>query len=265
MLRRTTVRPGGSAPTAADAVYYANRLTTLTHELANLLDGSLRCLRMAQRRLEEEDSPAAHTEAEARLETVRVAMEQMGQIVRAVMGSASMAGRLPAVMRMGRDGSLIDAIGHAVEVMRPLAEEKRIEIELLLGRELAGITAGPVYQILINGLRNSIEAIERAGGQGGGAIQVMARLEHEPEGEHVVIDVTDDGVGPPAAAFKASEQVYHHGFSTKGQSSGIGLSLSRELAAELGGTVELRRRAEGYRAGRPGALLRIRYPRPEQM
>ena len=33
MLRRTTVRPGGSAPTAADAVYYANRLTTLSHEL----------------------------------------------------------------------------------------------------------------------------------------------------------------------------------------------------------------------------------------
>ncbi len=259
------MRPGGSAPNAADAVFYANRLTTLTHELSNLLDGSLRCLRAAQRRLEDADSPTAHSEAEARLETVRVAMEQMGQIVRAVMNSASMADRLPAVMRLGRDGSLIDAIGHAVEVMRPVAEEKRIEIELMLGRELAGIAAGPVYQILVNALRNSIEAIERTGPMAGGAIQVLARLEDEPDGQWVVIDVTDDGVGPPAAAFKAAEQVYHHGFSTKGQSSGIGLSLSRELAAELGGTIELRRRAEGYRSGRPGALLRIRYPKPERM
>ena len=49
MLKRTVVKPAGIVPDPVDAAYVANRLTALTHELANLLDGSLRVINMARK------------------------------------------------------------------------------------------------------------------------------------------------------------------------------------------------------------------------
>ncbi|MFN7022338.1 MAG: hypothetical protein ACK4WH_13555, partial [Phycisphaerales bacterium] len=40
VLRRTLVKPAGIVPDPVDSAYVSNRLTALTHELANLLEGS---------------------------------------------------------------------------------------------------------------------------------------------------------------------------------------------------------------------------------
>ena len=51
--RAGILRHAGTAPTAdpTDASFAAARLTALTHDLANLLDGSMRCLGLAERTL----------------------------------------------------------------------------------------------------------------------------------------------------------------------------------------------------------------------
>jgi two-component system sensor histidine kinase HydH len=84
-----------------------------------------------------------------------------------------------------------------------------------------------LLQILTNLIRNAVEATG-----GDGEIQVRARR----EGRHIVIEVEDDGPGLSPAA---REHLFQPFFTTKTSGTGLGLAVSRRLAAQLGGKLEL--------------------------
>jgi nitrogen fixation/metabolism regulation signal transduction histidine kinase len=74
------------------------------------------------------------------------------------------------------------------------------------------------------------------------------------DGEHVRVDVEDDGHGIPADVLPS---IFEPHFSTRTSGSGLGLAISRQLLEGWGGTIRIESSAGG------GALVRILLRRPE--
>lgn len=280
-LRSTVVRPLRHAD-PIDAAFVATRLTTLTHDLANLLDGSLRVISLARKSLpdQQHDSRTRRTidqdscsHLAHQLTTLHAAMTQMADLVRASMlamsaGDGASAGLLGIRTPFGALCTLSDAIEHAADVMRPLADERRIAIEICLAPELSEIASGPVYSVVASALRNSIESIATLDSQSAGRIDVHAWSEPGKTGRCVVIEITDDGVGPPeipATPSAKHDSVFRLGFTTKPSGSGIGLAVSLDVVHQLGGTIQLLGRPRDQLSGRGGAILRVCYPVPPRL
>jgi len=249
-----------------DGAYVSDRMTTLTHELANLLDGSMRCLTLAMRsvgRQGDEKSISKDTgggDLVRHLDTVQAAMQQMSELVKCAMQGIPLAeaGGAPEDA-----GSMGEALRHAVEVMTPLAEDRSIRLSADIAPELTGIAAGASYTIITNAIKNSIESIERAG-RNSGRIEVYARLEQSPSVRSVVLEVVDTGEGPPSVPARGGESPFQLGYSTKQGGTGVGLALCREIVQELGGRIELTRRKDETASSQdqPGASLRATFPVP---
>jgi signal transduction histidine kinase len=262
VLKRTVVKPAGIVPDPVDAAYVANRLTALTHELANLLDGSLRVINLARK--PGVDETPEHVSKH--IETVYAAMLQMADLVRNSMTGLAPVGNDGLRHALGATGSLAIAVNHAVNVMKPVAEERSIELVCEAGPELNDAPAGPIYGVIINGVKNAIESIQRSG-QTDGRVVVRAWMEAGRTGRCVGIEISDNGEGPPplpaAHAGKGKgRSVFDVGVTSKEGGAGIGLALCKEVIEHLGGTIELVRRNGG---GTKGAVLKVRYPAPAPM
>ncbi len=219
---------GGSAGGGSENP--AQALRELVHELATLLDGSRRCLSLAQRDL---DAGRESGESRRQLETVRGALDRMADLVRCAMSGAAVS--------IGSDAlgtctpvSLAQAVRHARDVLAMRAAACGARIVLRLGDGVEELPAGRLYVVVLNGIRNAIEAIERDGRPGSVFVSCMI------EGGEVSLEISDDGPG-------LDGQV--HG-------SGVGLGLSRSIVEAMGGSLALVERDEG------GACLRVRVPAP---
>lgn len=245
---------GSEPPDPADSPYAVDRLTVLAHELSNLLDGAMRCLRIARSSLPADQAPEpGHGELESarrQLETVHGALERMAGIVDGAMRSGG-----KSLHAAGTTISLMEAVNHAVDVCRASASDIGIEVALDTSAVLENIPAGPIYPVILNGLTNAIEAIAGRFEQhsSGGRIEISAGL--TASGTGVQITITDDGIGLPGDVGR----LFEPGLSTKPSGTGIGLAVCREIIAELGGVIELRPSASIN--GR-GAELFICYPLP---
>ncbi len=258
--RQHAVPPG---VTGSQAVPASELLTTLTHELRNLLDGSLRCLGNAERLMSSDEIDA---QARDQISTARGALERMSGLLSGAMfaqpgaiGSGELAGR--QAIELG------EAIEHAVDVSRPLASSMRVEIVTTLDPAAARRTCGPLYPLILNGLRNAVESIGSVRGEepAGGLVAVV--LTAESDGS-TVLRIIDDGVGPPAID---EQKLFEYGVTSKPRGQGVGLAVCRSIIAEIeGAKIRLYPRLEaGMREGpegvarRPGAVLEVTLP-PEQ-
>lgn len=224
------------------------RVDDLAHELNGLLDGSLRFVQLARRALSSDPAAA----------------DAVRQLERAGAGLTRMAGLISRAMRPGvpphrtlltDDEPLIDAVALAVDMARPVAFAKNIEIHYDVATDLAAAAAGPAYTVLSNALRNAIEATE-----GDGRIDVRAHSETTGGARYTVLTVEDDGPGPIEGA---EEQAFDYGYTTKPGGLGVGLAMLKEIADEIHGDISLTRNPPtkaGWRPNRPGARFVFRWP-----
>lgn len=273
-LKRTVIRPPTpTGPDAVDSAYVATRLTTLTHELSTLLDGSLRVIGLARRSLDSSGprgGAVCPEQLSKHLATVTAAMMQMAELVRESSLTVSDSGLLGMRSGFGATSSVSEAVRHAVDVMSPIAEDSAIRIDTDIAAELDHVVAGPIFAVVTNGIRNAIESIQRHGERYvGGQVYVRAWTQAVKNGRCVVIEVLDDGHGLPRGASEVTSadadqdrSIFTLGFSTKPGGSGIGLSLCRDIVHQLGGTIELRNRKQDPHSGRGGAVLNVTYPIP---
>ena len=269
VLRRQNA-PADAPPDGVDAPFAAARLSALVHELANLLDGSMRCLSLAQRSLGAPADPAAAAaispDLVRRLDTVHAALAQMAEQVPSAKdgdGPDARLGRRPGLVDAW---SLEDALRHAAEVMTPITHDAGITISLDIDPGAGSTRCGAIYPPIAAAIRNAIESIQRTG-RGRGHISITARTA-PAEGERptptIIIEIADDGAGPPPLPAGQEDRVFELGFTTKTSrgprrratdpAAGIGLAMVRDAVTSLGGSVRLLARPEG------GAVLRIAYP-----
>lgn len=263
-----TRKPNPTEPAVAPDML-AN-VGVLIHELSNLVDGSLRCLGLARRSLCGSDLWAQDPQAERvqrQLDAASAALEQMAGLVHAALQGPSLSIGSPMVSGT-RPVTLGEAIEHAVEVAKPRASELGIDVRFSSTDLASTAPAGPLYLVILNGVKNAIESIERTAAQGatpGGLVHVEARTENfDVRGirarKMLAIDITDDGAGPPKGSDFA--RVFDHGFTVKQTGGGMGLAVCRSIVEHGGGTIELVRRRERSSRDRPGAILRIIFPLP---
>ncbi len=250
-------RPAGRAqPGVSGMVPVADKLTSLAHDLNNLLDGSMRQLALARQSLDAELTASAAQELDGvrqHVNTAYKAMERMCDILHATLSGAPGGPGSPTISR-GAPISLAEAAEHALAVVGPAAGEALARLEGQLDADIQTIAAGPVYPLILNGLRNAIEAVERSGKPG--TVTLSLRLEHdEDDGPQVILEIRDTGAGLDVST--SPRKLFEPGVTSKSKGFGLGLAISAEVARDMGGTLELSASREG------GAVLRARYPVPQ--
>ncbi len=233
----------------------------LAHELANLLDGSLRHLGLAINTLKDsepaETNPPApgrntHGPADAdailtRLQTTDRAMRQMASLIHTWMKRAPKPNDL-----FDQSQTLSQMLDQTIQLHDLSAAQQGIELSLTLGQDAADIPAGPIFPIVANALRNSIEAITDADPQsipGPHWIDITVAL----ESDQIRLTVSDNGPGPDPSIYDGDGLVCP-GITTKPLGHGLGLTLSQQIASSLQGTLKLTARPPR------GAQLTMRCP-----
>ncbi|MBL8798002.1 MAG: ATP-binding protein, partial [Planctomycetia bacterium] len=121
-----------------------------------------------------------------------------------------------------------EVIDEAMNIAKYYKGARRRTIEVAVPDDLPCLSGArdPFVQAVLNLVLNAVDATEK-----GGRIEVRARMEaHE-----VVISVRDDGHG---IAPEASAKLFQPYFTTKKHGTGLGLFVTRKLAADHGGVVE---------------------------
>jgi signal transduction histidine kinase/CheY-like chemotaxis protein len=134
--------------------------------------------------------------------------------------------------------SVVDA---AVETARPLLDDKKHRLTVILPGDVPVLTADPLRlsQVLSNLLTNAAK-YSNPGGQ--------IRLACDVDGNVVNISVKDNGIGIPAEALPRIFEMFSQVDVTSARSGGglgIGLSLVKGLVELHGGTIEARSRGPG--------------------
>ena len=238
------------SPEAIESV--AASSATLAHELSNLLDGSLRNLELVMSRLQgsnqRADSSTTDEDLLHKLEAADQAMRQMATIVRRWMGGSKVS--LDVYQEAW---SVAETIEHAKFLLAPMLQDRQINLEIQIDSQVADLTAGPIYPVVINGLRNSIEAME-----GSDSTSVESRfieLTFRLEEQWIVLSISNTGRGLDERLFDESG-CFRFGLTTKSEGHGLGLLLSQKIAESIGGTLEVATRKP------QGTVLTMRYPVP---
>lgn len=113
---------------------------------------------------------------------------------------------------------------------------------------LAGRT-GEVQQVVVNLVKNAVEAADEHHPDGSGRVDVVVAT----EADHAVLRVADNGPGIPA---NIRRHIFDPFFTTKppGRGTGLGLNIVYRLVNRQGGTVVVEDGPEG------GTLMVVRWP-----
>jgi two-component system nitrogen regulation sensor histidine kinase NtrY len=171
--------------------------------------------------------------------------------IRRMVDEFSHFARMPKPVMAAED--VADAVRQTVFLMR--VGNSEIEIDAKIGEDPmpARFDRRLISQALTNIIKNATEAIAAVPPEelGKGTIRVFA----EREGDDVVIDVIDNGIGLPKSNRSRLLEPY---VTTRERGTGLGLAIVGRIIEEHGGSIELRDASEKM-PGQRGAWVRIRF------
>jgi two-component system sensor kinase FixL len=171
--------------------------------------------------------------------------DRAGQIIR----------RLRSFLEKGETERRIEPVNRVVEEAVALAlvgaKDAGIRIELAFAHELPEVMIDriQIQQVVLNLVRNAIEAMERAPLR---ELTIATRLAEADEIETVVSD-TGPGLAPEVVA-----NLFQPFVSTKSRGMGLGLSICRTIIEAHGGRLTAEARPGG------GTTFRFTLPRSDQ-
>jgi signal transduction histidine kinase len=192
--------------------------TGLAHEIRNPLAGIAGVIEIIGR-----DLPPT-SPARAVVKDVRQEIARINHIVTDLLQTAR-----PHPPRVSKS-DLNTTVEHAVMLGRQQAMGKPIEITLQKDASLPEVEhdSDQIHQVLLNLLLNALQAID---GQGKITITV------KPQGKFATVEIVDNGRG---IAPENLPSIFRPFYTTKGDGTGLGLSLARRIVEDHHGTVEVR-------------------------
>jgi signal transduction histidine kinase len=146
---------------------------------------------------------------------------------------------------------LRDAVDEAMELVAPAGSGGVALVNDAPGDLLIVADRDQMMRVLMNLMRNALDALSAAGAQPGKAPQV--RVAARREDARIVIEVSDTGPGVPA---RAREKLFQPFLGSARQGgTGLGLAIAAELVAGHGGEIRL-----ADAEGDGGATFRIELP-----
>ncbi|MFZ1917091.1 MAG: ATP-binding protein [Terriglobales bacterium] len=193
--------------------------TGLAHEIRNPLAGIAGVIEIVGR-----DLPAS-SPARAVVKDVREEINQINRILTDLLGTAR-----PRAAEM-RLSNLNTTVEHAVMLARQQVLSKPIKIEFTPAENLPEVDhdSDQIHQVLLNLLLNAVQAIE---GSGRVEVAVFAR----EDSDDAIVTVSDTGRGIPAEHLP---NIFRPFYTTKGDGTGLGLSLAKRIIEEHHGRIEV--------------------------
>ncbi len=189
----------------------------LAHEVRNPLNSATLQLQVLERRLQR-----GKAEPEALRSVTRLVRDELERLERLVKDFLDFARPQTLALEAQELDPIVTSV---VDLLRPEADAKGVTVDLTLGSSpaRAEVDAGRMRQVLLNLVRNALEAID-----GGGTItvttsQTAGRLE---------VHVADTGAG-----FPDDLPIFDAFFTTKDGGTGLGLAIVHQLVTSHGGTV----------------------------
>jgi signal transduction histidine kinase len=146
--------------------------------------------------------------------------------------------------------SLSTLVEECVSELRPLYEERRVELKI--EGDFAEIRADErmLRQALLNLMRNAAEAIEEDNAER--RVRLRGSTQQDANaGVWAVIEIQDTGGGIEAADL---QRIFIPFFTTKSTGHGVGLALAHRVITDHGGTLSAANSTEG------GAIFTVRLP-----
>lgn len=226
------------------ALYEANQikgefLANVSHELRTPLNSIIGFAEVLQETLANSENP--HAEKQTRYASnIILSSRRLLELINDLLDLAKIeAGR--AELRLATV-SIKDTAEGLANLIRPQAEKRNVALKIKVQPNLppAETDAGKLQQILFNFLSNAIKFSPDEG-----TVTLQAELDHEQAGRGVSnlrLSVKDEGPGiapeDHARVFEKFLQVDASATREHG-GTGLGLTISKELAQLLGGTIEL--------------------------
>jgi two-component system nitrogen regulation sensor histidine kinase NtrY len=171
--------------------------------------------------------------------------------IRRMVDEFSRFARMPKPVMEGED--VADTVRQAVFLMRVGHPGIDIEADIKQDPMRAQFDRRLISQALTNIIKNATEAIEAVPPDQlvRGRIDVIAAR----EGEDIVIDVVDNGIGLPKVARARLLEPY---VTTREKGTGLGLAIVGRVLEDHGGRIELKDAAD-IKPGQRGAWMRLRF------
>jgi signal transduction histidine kinase len=142
---------------------------------------------------------------------------------------------------------LSECVRGGVEFVRPIAEQAGVTLWFRGEAELAiQGDENQIRQILLNLTCNAIRHTP-----GGGTVTVTTRREGREGSSCALVEVSDTGCG---IAAEPVERVFETGFSTQGDTPGLGLAVCKRLMELHGGEIRVSSQV------RCGSTFRLEFP-----
>ena len=139
-----------------------------------------------------------------------------------------------------KDVNLRRAIDDVVRMLQESIAGRGIDVRVDCGRapDEIRIEESRFHQMLVNLVKNAVEAIDDlagADGSEGTEARPRIRIDAYVEGDYLVVDVIDNGIGIGPDQFKL---IFAPGFTSKVDGSGLGLHASANFAIASGGRIQ---------------------------
>jgi heavy metal sensor kinase len=157
------------------------------------------------------------------------AAQRMKKLISSLLELARLDAGQEQMKRLPFDFS--KTIADCVELIRPLANERRVEIfSNLTPIEIAG-DSERLAQVVTNLLTNAIQYNHEDG---------EVRVKLESQNDFAVLTVNDTGTGiPPEDLPRVFERFYRADKSRTGSNAGLGLAISKSIIEAHGGAIEV--------------------------
>ncbi|SEK89157.1 two-component system, NtrC family, nitrogen regulation sensor histidine kinase NtrY [Jannaschia helgolandensis] len=227
----------------------------IAHEIKNPLTPIQLSAERLKRRFTRELEPES---AEKLGELTDVIVRQTNDL-RRIVDEFSKFARMPEPER--RRGDLAGLLRETVMLQRAALDPVEIVEDIPAGKLQAEFDQTMMGQAFTNLIKNAGEAIETRVEKTGDDFdkRVGVSLINDPNGSHLEIRISDNGIGLPEDRAKLFEPYV----TTRDKGTGLGLPIVKKIIEEHGGTLELADAAPDA-TGHTGAEAVIRLPRIEE-